>query len=189
MDRYCHSFSEDLLWKLVPSWIHSILNTFRGWSRTKASRTESCCWLLPPLGSLSFESPTLALCAFLTEEKCCHPLSWAPHWNMKLSSKTEHVHRLLPRKGFQESKIFLAVNSPWPLICTTNNGARCFPSQGKVILIFQDPTPESWDHLQNMSGHGSYTKSAKRQSCSWPKISIGILQICTTNTGAGCFPS
>lgn len=138
MDWYCHSFSEDPLWKLESSWIHSVLKTFKDWSHTKASRTESCCWLLPPQGSLLSKSPALALCASLPKERCCHPLSGAQHWNTKLSSKTEHVQGLLPYKGFQENKIFLAVNSPWHLIiCTTNNGAGCFPSQGKVIWYFR----------------------------------------------------
>lgn len=76
--------------------------------------------------------------------------------------------------------LLLAFTSPdW--CCSTNTGVCYIPFLWAVLL--------TWYHLQNMSGDSSHTKSAKRERCSLPRISIGTLQICTINTAAGGFPS
>lgn len=99
----------------------------------------------PFLAFLSHEQPLTCIAStgsvcLPSQGKVLSSSFMSQHWISKQSSETEHVQGVLPYKGFQENKTFLTVNSPQHLIiCTTNNGARRFPSQGKVIWSLGSP--------------------------------------------------
>lgn len=94
------------------------------------------------------------------------PLEFAAELQNQVCSGFAPIHKV------PGENVLAGLYLPWSVLCS-------FPVGSTV----------TWYHLQNMSGDGSHTKSAKGESCSWPRISKGTLQICTTNTGAGCFPS
>lgn len=78
------------------------------------------------------------------------------------STKTENAQRLLP----QDRKLLLALASAGSHHLHHQPGARCFPSQERIIIITITPLRSPPPKLKT-SSDCSHPKGARTESCSW----------------------